>query len=159
MFLKGRSKRSCCTPCLSPIPFGGPGGTDSNLWGGFCRQTHSHKNTDPKIGPGAQQKTTKHPDNSQKLRDPAPTSGGLVLYQSLAVHAFQNCEPQAADTRLHHNFVNWVAVDTTCLAMCSSPRPPASGRPSSPNSLDNRRFSSSRDQVLVRDSWSPDLGT
>ena len=51
-----------------------------DLLGGFCRQKHSHRNTDSRIGPGGQEtraetqgKRPTKTENPQKLRDPAPT--------------------------------------------------------------------------------------
>ncbi len=41
--------------------------------GASCRQKHRHINTDSKIEPGIPRKTAKNQENTQKLRDPAPT--------------------------------------------------------------------------------------
>ncbi len=67
-----------CNRCCKTSPVDLDGFQD--LQGGFCQQKHHHRNADPKIGPRGvgkparnQRKTTKTPENQQKLRDPVPT--------------------------------------------------------------------------------------
>ncbi len=45
------------------------------IQGGFCRQKHSHRNTDSKIGPGGRKAGRESKTNNQKPRKPTETQG------------------------------------------------------------------------------------
>jgi hypothetical protein len=68
------------------------------IQGDFCRQKHSHKNADPKMGPGGRKPGRKPKDDVQKYRKPTEPQGSCpnlrgFLYQN-PYRTFQVWTPQ-----------------------------------------------------------------
>ncbi len=58
-----------------------------SLQGGFCRQKHSHRNTDSKIGPGGRKPSRKPKEKYQKPRKPTETQGPCTDLKSFCINA------------------------------------------------------------------------
>ena len=63
------------------------------IQGGFCRQKHSHRNTDPKIGPQGRKPGRKPQENDRRPRKPTETQGPCPDLRGFCINALTVIRP------------------------------------------------------------------